>query len=203
MKKSLLITLALIAFIIPAFAQDKCTIKLADAPEVRGLKLGMKLAEIKEHFKKVRTYYALDKQANDLGFMEAHIFIIGEAAKDEFVGLDGIEMQFLDNVLTSILIKYDTQVRWSSVDEFVGKIAEAYRLPKQWDDKTYMFIGGRTIQFSKEVDNYKRALTCNGFAVQADLRGGTALQLFDTSVSDVLTKRREAKEQKSKDTFKP
>ena len=119
-----------------AVAQDaKCTLKLAElaAPaELRGFRVGMTLEEVRARLPKAQF-----PAADEFGFASLNIFPDHEHGIDKksFEGVRTVSLEFLDNRVTSLWVGYDKSFKWQTVEEYVGGIAAALKLPDHWRTK--------------------------------------------------------------------
>jgi hypothetical protein len=91
-------------------------------PELRDLRLGMHIVEVKAVKPSLRT----TGYTSEVGEQSA----IGVNPEK---GVRSIRLEFLDGRLTFIKVSYDSSVSWNSEQEFLSRIAEAFGLPKSWN----------------------------------------------------------------------
>jgi len=207
------IFLSILLFIISdiALAQDatqeqqpRCALKLNQAPELRGLKLGMTAEQILARFPGLKIHPA-DKYGyrkvgliftpSDLAVRDGVMNFeqstyISTVKFPDYKGLKSAGLQFLDDHIFSIQLVYDDSVKWQDLDEFIEKVATSLNLPKDWqEDET-------------ESEKY---LQCDGFQVAAALSGytGPTLRVSDLVTLLVIRERKAEKEEKQRSTFKP
>lgn len=126
-----------------ARAQATCTLTVDKAPELRGLRLGMTLGEIKS--------LAPDIKVNDQGFGQTYTSLSGEQLKADatrFKGINSISFSLVDERVVGFSIDYGDSVRWESTSQFVSKVSEALRLPAAWegdDTKTMSCVGFKIV----------------------------------------------------------
>jgi len=241
MKSTTLNLLLLLTFSSVAFGQGnsqtapaaKCTLGLAQAPALRGLRLGMGQAQVLARFPGL----SLDR-ADDLGLsrlrlnlIDADLYSTGSTVRDRGVQLDiaagtadgrsftvdgsrfpdlkgvrKIQLRFADGRLSYVLLGYDDSFKWNSVDEFAETVSKNLGLPDEW----------RVPPDSDRVSKEKE-LQCEGFLIAAviggdttDARIGAQLSLEDTAVTQLIEKRQKDREEKKRrqeeerrKTFKP
>jgi hypothetical protein len=152
----------------------KCTITLAQSPEMRGFRLGMTLDELKQKFPNLPEpkYEPQYKYSSKYGLPELEFYssnknevMYGTTAGlrvdanqyADFKGVHNIIVQFLDNKICSIKVSYETETKDPKFKEdFYQKVYESLKLDGAWTQPN-----------SKEED--KRLITCNGFTVEAKM----------------------------------
>ena len=122
-----------------------CHVKLADAPALRGFRLGDELAEVKRRFPQFR--YIRD---DAVGADTAYIYRYTRHVHKSLDGVNSATLRFVDGRLASIEMYFE-KPRWPSVGAFAAKASEALGLPHAW-------AGDRTL-----------SLACDGFSVEASL----------------------------------
>ena len=188
--KSFLFTLVFtLTCCLTAAAQNKaCTLKLSQAPEIRGLRLGMEIKQVLSFLPQLDI-----KPADEFGYSHTS-FSFSQMTDEELKrlkfdrkGISYIGLDFLDGKLISLLVAYDDTVRWASLDEFVSKLNASFNLPGAWQ--------------SNDSD---KGLTCDGFEIRASLAGNTgSLSLFDITSERALMARKAEKREKQKQAFRP
>lgn len=186
--KTLLLILALSITSLGQSAQLKpqCTITSANAPIVRGFKLGQPFIGAAELV--ARPTFLRSAKANEVGLRRVYLTRI--IVKDEGVleGARSISLHYLDDQLSSIEVMYDSSVKWESDAHLASAVAKQLQLPtKGW---TQSYAGPR--------------LTCDGFFIEvkgADMGGW--LKVERTGLTEEIEKRTAAYEQKRRVEFKP
>ena len=241
MKLTILNVILLLIFSSMAFGQGnsktvpaaKCTLSLAQAPALRGLRLGMNQAQVLTRFPGL----SLDR-ADELGLSRLRLTLIdvdlypkGSFNRDRGVQLDiaaptadgrsftvdssrfpnlkgvrKIQLRFVDGRIAYLLVGYDDSYKWDSVDEFAQTVSKNLGLPGEW----------RAPLDSDRLGKEKE-LRCEGFSFAAviggestDSRIGAQLSLEDTATTQVVEKRQKDREEKKRreeeerrKTFKP
>ncbi len=211
----------------------KCTLTLAQAPQLRGLRLGANQAQVLARFPGLSVDRAdvLGLSRLRLNLIDAGIFVKGSPNRERGVQVDiaaraddgrsftadssrfpdlkgvrRIQLSFLDGRMSYVQIGYDDSFKWNSVDEFAQTVSKNLGLPDGWRDS---------------VDSYgatkNKELRCDGFLMTAaiggdatDSRMGAQLSLEDTAMAQTIEKRQTDQEEKKKraeeerrKTFKP
>jgi len=211
----------------------KCTLALAQAPALRGLRLGMNQAQVLARFPGL----SLDR-ADELGLSRLRLALIdvdlypkGSSNRERGVQLDiaagtsegrsftadsskfpdlkgvrRIQLRFVDGRIAYVLLGYDDSFKWNGVDEFTQTVSKNLGLPGEW----------RTPLDSDRIGKEKE-LRCEGFVMAAliggdttDSRIGAQLSLEDTAMTQMIEKRQKDLEDKKRreeedrrKTFKP
>ena len=169
-----------------AQAKPNCTLRMAQAPGIGGLKLGMTVEQMLALFpgsrenNDVRT--ALSRPANAFGVTNFIIRPGMYSTKARFARVSQINIAFLDGHLSNFYAGYNGP-EWKHVDEFVRSFAEGTNLPpaNAWE----AFIG---------MDNQLKTLRCRDFEINifAGGVGGSAnyVKMQDTPAQQKLKERR-------------
>jgi hypothetical protein len=190
--KRTLAALFLFCVAAPAFSQQPCNLKLSDAPELRGFKLGMTVGEAKS--KVDPTYWTA--RPDEIGLAKITIFPLTMLNDERADGVNVIKLEFLDDRLTHIEVNYDHSAKWQGVDQFAERVSEGLGLPKAWRVEPTVDPAYR---------RYGRMLHCGGFNVVAVLSGesGGTVMLGEAGLKEVIEKRRAEVREKSRKKFKP
>ena len=145
---------------IEATGQDKptCTLTMAGAPDIEGLRLGMTPDEVLALFPgskddaEVRS--SLSRAPSEFG---VSTFVIRPAkyeSKERLAGVNQITFTLLDGRVSTFSVGYNGP-EYSHVDKFVAKVVEGTNLPPadQWE----AYVG---------MDNQLKTLTCKDFEVR-------------------------------------
>ena len=240
MKLTILNVILLLTFSSVAFGQGqsesapaaKCTLAQAQAPALRGLRLGMTQAQVLARFRGLSL-----NRADELGRSQLRLTLIddlsstGSSNRDRGVQIDiaagtaegrsftadssrfpdlkgvrSIQLRFVDGRLSYVLLGYDDSFKWNGVDEFAQTVAKNLGLPGEW----------RVPRDSDRLGKEKE-LQCDGFLMAAmiggdmtDTRMGAQLSLEDTAIAELIEKRQTDREEKKRreeeerrKTFKP
>lgn len=166
----------------------QCALKPDQAPEVRGLRLGMTVA-------RMRTLYtSLAPRAAD-EFGEAQITAgsnnLTPVEQIAFKGIDTIHLDFIDDRLVEFGVTY-ANLPWKDLNQFISKTSELLKLPSGWSG-----------------DENTQTLNCNGLQIRAGRSSwsvGSAsnyINFKEVGAGDVLTKRVARKRERQIESFKP
>ena len=177
-----LVSLALIT--IPAYltatsqpAQTKCSLTEADSPSVRGLRLGMPAEQVIALFpgsskdKEMKT--ALDKARSTTGSETVYVSFDSSNSgnKEKFAEVGSISVGFYKARVKDLDVEY-VGPTWTTVDEWVGKVSETFKLP------------GLEAWVAGPSENPNKVLKCNGIEIEAAIQGGGAsIRIRDTEYS--------------------
>ena len=179
-----------------------CTLAVAKAPAIRGVKLGMKIDEVLALFpgsaEKDEIKSAISKADGHPNFGVVSIFVGPReySTKDRFAGIADYRFLFVDGRIGQYEVEYESLPGgpvWRRVDDWVAKLADAFKLPPATD-------------WTMDQNNFSRKnLRCDGFLVQAsnlNFRGSLTVATLDTPFKK-QQERREAYEEKLRREFKP
>ncbi len=211
----------------------KCALTLAQAPQLRGLRLGANQAQVLARFPGLSVDRAdeLGLSRLRLNLIDAGISLKGSSNRERGVQVDiaaraddgrsftvdssrfpdlkgvrRIQLRFLDGRISYVQVGYDDSFKWNSVDEFAQTVSKNLGLPDGW------------LQSSDSDGPGKgKELRCEGFVMTAviggdtaDARMGAQLSLEDTAMAQMIEKRQKDQEEKKKraeedrrKTFKP
>lgn len=183
----ILFTFCVLAFFttLPALAQQPtCTIKLADAPELHGFRLGMTKEAVDALAEKVErgqtVILAWRKQG--YGSEERTLF----PASEEFKGVDAILLNTLDGKLARVHVRYGKDAELFTSTEFAARVGRALQLPA---------AAWRT---DRAKEFYE--IQCEGFYVTVSRPSVT---LAADSFDKTLMQRKAVDEEKKRKEFKP
>jgi hypothetical protein len=194
----LVIFSCLVFFDTVAYGQTGgCSIKLDQAPSLRGIKLGMSLNQVLDLIPGSRE----DKNVTD--FLEAarrghpaasyakrslDFQASSYPSLPMFNNLRQITVQTFDDRVTDISVQY-TYPPWERVHDFVAKVAESPNLPgaKEW-----------------EQDSFTGNLKCQDFEVRVFAAGSNSfVALLDLAADRKIAERKKAVIEKARKEFKP
>ena len=160
--RHILFPAAFLLFSISAYGQtagaQPCTLKLSQAPAVRGVKLDMTVDELFAMFpglsERVGSLVNAEGYPN-FGFTSFGITPSNYSTKDRFVGIDQYYVRLFDRRVVSLDVNYPpfpTGARWRNTDDLVQIFAESLHLPssKSW---------------AVEEGYPRRKLDCDGFQI--------------------------------------
>ena len=174
---------------------SKCTLTRAQAPEIRGIRLGMTPDQISSLFPedgnrlKISEAVRQSKKAPNYGVARFDLQAERETPNPRFAGVNFITIELLDERVTGFYIGYFGP-EWNSVDQFVAKLSETLRLP--------------SASWEQAGDNAR--LMCDGFAINASAASGSTqswVRVQDTSAPRVVEDRRKTDKEKARQAFKP
>jgi hypothetical protein len=157
----------------------QCTLKLADIPAAQEL-LGFQMGMTKEQVK-LRVPQVKFGKTDDFGVSKTTInpYFDPKIDTSAFAGVRSISLDFLDDHLTSLWIGFDESYKANNVAEFVTTISHSLHLPDAWTDWR----------------SRGRQMRCANFQMIVSMvAGGPSFRLLDTGAEDVVSSRRDAKE---------
>ncbi len=177
-------------------AASTCALTHEQAPEIRGIRLGMSTEQLLSLFpedgNRQRITQAIEESKGTDNYGGGRFDLRPEkgAPNPRLAGLNFIGVGFIDERVTSFHIAY-AGPEWKTVDQFVAKLTESLRLPRSsWEP----------------VDESKQWLKCDGFRVDAYAFRGSMeswVRVEDTSAYLVVEARRETAKEKARQAFKP
>lgn len=196
----------------PAFGQAsaqtpgqlKCALTMAQAPAVRGVRLGMKAEEVRALFadgtERPEVWGKLAVAANPPNFGVAQIYLQPgfheSPVKEKFAGVESFLLTVFDGRVAEMTVRYSGPQsipkgpRWESVGDFVAKFAEAYRLP---DEREWERTSAR-----------ERTLRCAGYQMTASIQDGVGqVSIFNRAYAEKVKERADAEEERLRREFKP
>jgi serine protease Do len=150
-----------------------CDLRLKDAPALRGLRLGMSVAEVSSRFGGLRptlrrcglsTLYLSDRQLL--------------AAARGFEGVALVRLILLDDRVVYLNVGYGREFPFKSFDEYLSTLSSSLGLPGTW----------RRVAGAPDFEQ-AHSMTCEGFVVAAGRVGSLYVELHDTEVMQTLVKR--------------
>jgi hypothetical protein len=162
-----------------ATAREKtpCTLTLAGAPDIKGLRLGMTLDQVLALFPgsedDAEVRMSLSKPPSQLGSSSFLIKPEKYGSKDTFTGTSQIAFALLDGRVLNFTVSYNGP-QFSHVDKFVAKFVEGTNLPPV--DQWAPYVG---------MDNQLKILKCAEFEVRV-FAGGQGGNLNYVSVKDLV-----------------
>lgn len=208
MKQVLLMTAVFVLTTVSVYGQTQssavtpCSLKVAQSPAVRGIKLGMKTADILAFFPgsadqdDIRNALSAAEGYPSFGVVGINISPSRYSTKERFNGIVDYGFVFVDGRLNQYQVNYVPPPfgpRWQRPDDFVSKIAEAYELPPPSN-----WVADPNI-------SYWRILNCDGFQVKTSTMNFRGVLSVATTESPWDTKQqRQAKfEENIRREFKP
>src|SRR5205085_2195165 len=139
-------------------SSSNCSLTMAAAPVLNGLKLGMTPDEVLALFPgskddpEVRSI--LSRPPTQLGVSELLIRPAKFESKEKFAGIGHITFNLLDGRVSTVNVGYNGPV-YSHVDQFVTKFVEGTNLPPP--DQWQAYVG---------MDTQLKILTCKDFEIR-------------------------------------
>lgn len=165
--------------------ETKCTLTTAQAPALRGLRLGMTTDEVVKSLGAMRVNYLEAPTKNEFGWLRT---TFRPHTSKEFEGVRQVALRFLDSKLTSISLEYDSNIKWDNIAQLREKITEALKLPDAWESTS---------------DFFDDVMGCDGFEIKIELFGAPRIQMLDYKEQVILKQRERAKQEKQRESFKP
>ena len=150
-----------------------CNLRLKDAPALRGLRLGMSVAEVSARLGGLRptlgrcglsTLYLSDRQLL--------------AAGRGFEGVALVRLILLDDRVVYLNVGYGREFPFKSFDEYLSTLSSSLGLAGTW----------RRVAGAPDFER-AHAMTCEGFVVAAGRIGSLYVELHDTEAVQTLVKR--------------
>ena len=165
--KHILLSASLLLMAVSTYGQTNspssqpCTLKLSQAPAVRGVKLGMAVDELLSLFPgnsdNAGIKQALSAAEGYSHFGEATFYIhpsLG-ANKERYSGIAAYFLRSFDGRLVSIEVQYESfpaGARWKSADDLIPRFSDSFHLPGPGD-------------WAPELGNLRKRLKCDGFEI--------------------------------------
>lgn len=172
----------------------ECKLTQAQAPALRGIRLGMSVDQVLAQIPGSEADSDLLARLSRDRFGSRYANVLPgryATSREKFAGIEGLNLTFLDGRLVSFLIYYQG-TEWSNREQFAARVAEALNLP-----------GVGAWKPSSDV----LAVACEGFeiSVQTSPPNGAQIAIKDTTVdvSKVVHDREEVPKEKARRAFKP
>jgi hypothetical protein len=206
--KHILLSVGLLLTAISTYGQatstppPACTLKIASAPVVRGLKLGMKIDDVLAMFpgradkEDLAPVLAQRTGYPNFGVINTWVSLYNYPGKDQFRGISSVGFIFIDDKLVQYYVQYDSlpyAPPWRNVDDFIAKVADAFHLPTAQSWTVYKTLSS------------EKALQCDGFRVRASNLNQRGSLVVETSedADQIKRERLTAFEDKARRDFKP
>jgi hypothetical protein len=154
---------------------SKCSEDIAKTFQLRGLRFGMKTAEVISKISGLKV-----PTSDEFGHAMAPIKLAALARiNPTFKGLMGGAFEFVDGKLSSMFLVYDDSVNWNGPDEFLARVSESLSLSDYWQTNPvnprlkstqcrnlqftggFQFIGGESRPFLMVRDTNADSLVTN------------------------------------------
>jgi hypothetical protein len=193
MKKALLIVF-LLGLVPTVGAQtsntgssSECRLKLAQAPVIRGIRLGMTVNEVLAVFPGAEKDEALHQSLSRVHFGLTGFSVDPSkyGSKDKFVGVRSVSFAFLDGDLNSFSVSYNGP-EFRNNEQFISRIVGPLNLPG--------------IEFWKGS-----GLVCEGFTVAVRVGPDNMIYVrnLEKDENKVVREREEAVKEEARRAFKP
>jgi hypothetical protein len=163
----ILFSAAFLLISISAYAQsvgappEPCRLKVAQAPAVRGVRLGMMVDELFPLFPgtgdsgAIRSTLSAAEAYPQFGDVTLGIGPSNYPSKDRFAGIDSYLLRLFDRRIVGLTVIYDrfpTGARWNNTDDLIERFSKSLPLPgpKDWP---------------QDSTNPRKILKCDGFEV--------------------------------------
>jgi len=202
--RHILVSASLLLIAISTYGQSDnspqpCTLKLSQAPAVRGVKLGMTVDELLPLFPgvsdSVNLKQALAAAEGFPRFGDA-TFSINPANwgnKERFAGISSYFIHTFDRRIIGLNVQYDgfpSGARWKSADDLIQRFSDSLHLPgpKEWGPDPY---------------NPLKRLKCDGFEVAVSAGDQGSIGFYTSSWEGTKRERQAAFEEQKRREFKP
>jgi hypothetical protein len=176
----------------------KCKLSLAEAPVIRGLRLGMTSDELfaifpaneREEFDRAQRLKGAELPSN-YGFAPFYFSTSNYATKDRFTGISNLTLGLLDRKVVSIRAEYSNAPQFDRPGQLIEIVTKQFGLPefKDWP--------GYNEYWSNP------SLSCDGFTFQVTgYSGSFTIELTDPTYKKILEERRQTDLAKKRDGFK-
>ena len=198
--KHVLTLLTLISLTVSADAQtpeSNCRLTAADAPTVRGLRLGTSTDDLLALFpagakrNEVKGAVAKAKSTGGGEVVFLSFYPATDSGKEQFAGVESVSAGLLNGRVADFTVLYGG-VTWSAVDDWVAKLAETFKLPAA---QTWM-------AGPNETPN--KILRCDGIAIEAAIQGGSAsIRVSSAEALKIMSDRANASDERKRREMKP
>ena len=155
-----------------------CPLKLENAPELRGFRLGMPLGQVTARLPGVEV------NTGEFGLKWASFSAANlKGSEEAFNGVDLVRLEFVDERLTALDLSYKNSVGWDNNEQFVARVTEALKLPGTW-----------------RREDSSATLVCDGFSISVYPNN---ISMVDQRGRQLVRQRRQAAAEKKRQGFKP
>ena len=201
--RHILVSASVLLIVISTYGQsDKapppCTLKLSQAPAVRGVKLGMSVDDLLALFPGSseilsETLKAAEGYPN-FGFTTFAVTPSRYTTKDRFAGIQNYYVRSFDRRVVGLDVTYSTfpmGARWRNIDDLVQRFSDSLQLPKPKD-------------WAKTETYPQEKLKCDGFEIEVSAANDRAVIGFNERSWEQTPKDRLAAfEEEKRREFKP
>jgi len=183
----------------PSGIERKCQLSAANMPGVRGLSLGMNTPDVAAA---LSLGGAL--RPDEYGYagyeVGADRLSTARGRSGDWKGVAYVALFSLDDRLVKFRIRYDNDVKWGGLDEYLGRLSETLSLPGP--------------EYWRRDDRSGASIECEGFQIYARVPTSSSdwpeLTLAVTSLDETIQKRKaealekkRLQEEEKRKTFKP
>jgi len=195
--------------------KTECKLTVAQAPELRGFRLGMTEAQVVARLPEISfeaanevgraklrlsfvdpenypgRLYSLDRGAKGVqpdsaaGTDEGRSYLVDSSKFPEFKGIKKIRIHLFDGRVAMLQVAYDDSVKWHNPEEFAQTLSKTLGLPDGWQEG-----------FDSENYRKNKILVCENLLITAGLGGdsgdyrvGSQLSLEDEAATQTIVKR--------------
>jgi len=110
-------------------SRSTCTADQVDGLEIRGIRLGMSVEQIKTRLPGLRF-----TPTTSFGYAFASWLLPKQSktSSETVRSLEYVSVEFVDGRLTEVSFLYDSSIKWATATQFADRISEALKLPKTW-----------------------------------------------------------------------
>lgn len=176
-------------------ANRKCSLTREQAPEIRGVRLGMSTDQLQNLFpddknrQRISDAVKAARQVDQFGVGKLELWPEKQVDNPRLAGVNYISVGLLDDRVTSFHVAYFGP-EWKNIDQFITRLSEGLRLPASaW-----------------EIGDVSGQMKCDGFKVEAYTNRGSPesiVRVQDVSTYQIVEDRREAAKEKVRQAFKP
>jgi len=174
-----------------------CKLTLAQAPVIRGLRLGMTSDELfaifpgneREEFDRAQQLRSAELPTN-YGYTYLDLHTSKYPIKDQFMGIDSFRFELLDKKVVNIIANYRNTPQFDSTRQLMEIITRQFGLPDYKDRPDSEYWNGTS-------------LSCEGFTFRVSgLSGAFSIVLTDPTYKKIMEDRGQADRAKKREGFK-
>jgi hypothetical protein len=176
-----------------------CTLKLSQAPAVRGVKLDMKVDDFLSLFPGssehdfIKSQLAMADVYPHFGETSFSVIPANYSTRDQFAGVTDYMVRLFDRRIVGLDVYYESfprGARWRSADDLIQRFSDSLRLPgpKEW---------------IPEPGNSRKRLRCDGFEIVVSSGERAVISFSQRSWVNTQQERRDAFEEQRRRDFKP
>jgi hypothetical protein len=171
----------------------------SQAPTVRGFRLGMSLADVKA--RRDIWSLSLDNAPDETGFVEVKFDAAQLLSPKDRENVSAVQVEFLDAHVVTIQVRYGSDIKWRSIDEFASALSKSFDLPAAWQTRDAEL---KSIAVSSQTQVSARTLTCGevGFA-GLFVADNPVFILYRTNTKAIRDQRRAESQERARRAFKP